>query len=70
MPNQHTPNRLDRYDLPAVSGVYLITSTVDGATYVGASRNIRARISNTKRNFGEGWREEYVRRYPEHAEDV
>lgn len=34
------------------------------------NRKRAARISNTKRNFGEVWREEYARRYPEHVGDV
>lgn len=35
-----------------------------------ANRKRAARISNMKRNYGAGWKEEYIRRYPEHAEDV
>lgn len=34
------------------------------------NRKRAARISNMKRNYGESWRDEYVRRYPEHAGDV
>ena len=34
------------------------------------NRKKAARISNMKRNYGETWKEEYVRRYPEHAGDV
>jgi hypothetical protein len=34
------------------------------------NRQKAGRISNMKRNYGEQWREEYLRRYPEHAEDV
>ena len=35
-----------------------------------ANRQKAARLSNMKRNYGAGWKEEYIRRYPEHAEDV
>ncbi len=35
-----------------------------------ANRKRAARLSNMKRNYGSSWKEEYVRRYPEHAEDV
>lgn len=34
------------------------------------NRKKAARISNMKRNYGEGWKEEYARRYPEHTEDL
>jgi group I intron endonuclease len=34
------------------------------------NRKRAARISNMKRNYGAGWPEEYVRRYPEHAGDI
>lgn len=34
------------------------------------NRKKAARISNMKRNYGMQWKEEYVRRYPEHAGDV
>jgi GIY-YIG catalytic domain len=34
------------------------------------NRKRAARISNMKRNYGEGWKDEYVRRYPEYAKDV
>jgi group I intron endonuclease len=34
------------------------------------NRQRAARISNMKRNYGEGWKDEYVRRYPEHKQDV
>lgn len=34
------------------------------------NRKRAARLSNMKRNYGAGWKEEYIRRYPEHAEDV
>lgn len=34
------------------------------------NRKKAGRISNVKRNYGAGWKEEYIRRYPEHAEDV
>ena len=36
-------NSLTGHDIPAVSGVYLITDTITGKTYVGSSKNIRAR---------------------------
>lgn len=35
-----------------------------------ANRKRAARISNMKRNYGDHWKDEYIRRYPEHAEDV
>lgn len=35
-----------------------------------ANRKRAARLSNMKRNYGADWKEEYIRRYPEHAEDV
>lgn len=35
-----------------------------------ANRKRAARISNMKRHYGAGWKEEYIRRYPKHAEDV
>ena len=35
-----------------------------------ANRRRAARLSNMKRNYGATWKEEYIRRYPEHAEDV
>lgn len=34
------------------------------------NRRRAARISNMKRNYGNTWREEYARRYPQHAGDV
>ncbi len=34
------------------------------------NRKRAGRISNMKRNYGASWKEEYIRRYPEHAEDV
>jgi hypothetical protein len=34
------------------------------------NRQRAARISNMKRNYGEGWKDEYIRRYPEHKQDV
>lgn len=34
------------------------------------NRKRAARLSNMKRNYGAAWKEEYIRRYPEHAEDV
>ena len=34
------------------------------------NRQRAARISNMKRNYGEGWKDEYIRRYPEHKEDM
>lgn len=34
------------------------------------NRKRAARLSNMKRNYGADWKEEYIRRYPEHAEDV
>jgi hypothetical protein len=34
------------------------------------NRKRAARISNMKRNYGDAWASEYVRRYPEHAGDV
>jgi group I intron endonuclease len=35
-----------------------------------ANRKRAARISNIKRNYGDHWKDEYIRRYPGHAEDV
>jgi group I intron endonuclease len=35
-----------------------------------SNRKRAARISNMKRNYGGHWKDEYIRRYPEHAEDV
>lgn len=34
------------------------------------NRKKAGRISNMKRNYGADWKEEYIRRYPEHAGDV
>lgn len=34
------------------------------------NRKRAARISNIKRNYGDSWKVEYVRRYPEHEGDV
>lgn len=34
------------------------------------NRKKAARISNMKRNYGEGWKEEYTKRYPEHVGDL
>jgi group I intron endonuclease len=34
------------------------------------NRRRAGRISNMKRKFGDNWVEEYIRRYPEYAEDV
>jgi hypothetical protein len=34
------------------------------------NRKKAARMSNMKRNYGTGWRSEYLRRYPEHVGDV
>lgn len=36
-------NSLTGHNTPAVSGVYLITDTISGKTYVGSSKNIRTR---------------------------
>ena len=36
-------NSLTGHDIPSVSGVYLITDTITGKTYVGSSKNIRTR---------------------------
>lgn len=38
-------SNLAHMDIPNVSGVYLLTDTVTGATYVGSSRHIRTRLS-------------------------
>lgn len=35
-----------------------------------ANRKRAARLSNMKRNYGADWKQEYIRRYPEHAGDV
>lgn len=45
MPNQYTNHRLCEFDAPNVSGVYLLTSLLDGTTYVGASVHMRKRLS-------------------------
>lgn len=34
------------------------------------NRKKAGRISNMKRNYGEGWKEEYAKRYPEYIEDL
>jgi hypothetical protein len=34
------------------------------------NRQKAGRISNMKRNYGETWQDEYLRRYPEHAGDI
>ena len=34
------------------------------------NRKKAARISNMKRNYGEQWKDEYARRYPEHVGDL
>lgn len=34
------------------------------------NRKRAARISNVRRNYGTGWKEEYIRRYPEHIGDL
>lgn len=34
------------------------------------NRQRAGRISNIKRNYGLDWKEEYIRRYPEHSEDI
>lgn len=34
------------------------------------NRKMAARISNMKRNYKENWKQEYIRRYPEHAGDL
>lgn len=41
--NHYTENSLTGHDIPAVSGVYLLTDIVTNKTYVGASKNIRTR---------------------------
>jgi group I intron endonuclease len=41
--NQFTTNSLTGHEIPAVCGVYQITDTITGKTYVGSSRNIRTR---------------------------
>jgi group I intron endonuclease len=41
--NQFTTNSLTEHDIPAVCGVYQITDTITGKTYVGSSRNVRTR---------------------------
>lgn len=35
-----------------------------------ANRRKAGRISNMKRNYGDGWQVEYIRRYPEYAGDL
>ena len=42
--NQFTTNSLTGHDIPAVCGVYQITDTVTGKTYIGSSHNIRVRV--------------------------
>jgi group I intron endonuclease len=42
--NGYTINSLTGHDIPTVCGVYQITDTVTGKTYVGGSRNVRTRI--------------------------
>ena len=41
--NQFTENSLTGHDIPAVSGVYILTDTVTGKTYIGSSKNVRTR---------------------------
>ena len=41
--NQFTLNTLTGHNIPAVCGVYQITDTVTGRTYIGSSQNIRTR---------------------------
>ena len=41
--NQFTTNSLTGHDIPSVCGVYKITDTVTGKTYIGSSGNIRTR---------------------------
>ena len=43
--NQFSENNLSHIDMPNVCGVYLLTDTVTGGTYVGSSKRIRTRIS-------------------------
>lgn len=42
--NGYTENSLTGHDIPAVCGVYMITDTITGKTYVGSSKNIRTRM--------------------------
>lgn len=35
-----------------------------------ANRKRAGRISNMKRNYGATWKDEYIRRYPEHGKDI
>ena len=41
--NQFTTNSLTGHDVPAVCGVYLLTDTITGKTYIGSSKNVRFR---------------------------
>jgi len=42
--NQFTTNSLTGHEIPAVCGVYQVTDTITGKTYVGSSYNVRTRI--------------------------
>jgi len=41
--NGYTENSLTGHDIPAASGVYLLTDVVTNATYIGSSKNVRTR---------------------------
>ena len=41
--NQFTANSLTGHDIPVVCGVYQITDSVTGKTYIGSSTNVRTR---------------------------
>lgn len=43
--NQHMNSNMKHIDVPNISGVYLLTDTVTGATYVGSARRVRMRVS-------------------------
>ena len=42
--NQFTANSLVGIEVPPVCGVYQLTDTVTGKTYIGSSRNVRTRV--------------------------
>lgn len=55
MANKYTENALSHLTIPTCAGVYILTETVSGRTYIGSSKNMRDRIgqhfSKLKNNY-------------------
>ena len=45
MANNYTENSVKHLTIPTCSGVYILTETLSGRTYIGSSKNMRTRIA-------------------------